>query len=57
MIKSHILNMLYVHEKCKISNFKFSKVWWATYYAFYWKFTALYSNERILQINQELTKL
>jgi len=49
--------MFYVHEKCKISDFKFSKVWWATYYAFGWKFTALYSNERILQIDQELIKL
>jgi len=26
MMKSHILNMFYGHEKCKISDFKFTKV-------------------------------
>ena len=25
-MESHIWNMFYVHEKCKISDFKFSKV-------------------------------
>jgi len=32
-------------------------VWWVTQYGFCWKFTAVCSSERILQIDQELTKL
>ena len=51
--------MFYVHKKCKISDFKFpkvisniSKVWWVNC-----TFSALCSSERILQIDQELTKL
>jgi len=33
------------------------KVWWVTQYEFCCKFTAVCSSERILQIDQELTKL
>jgi len=49
----------YVHEKCKISDFKFSKatqqhkVWWVTYYGFCWKLTTVCSSGRILQINKD----
>ena len=53
--------MCYVHEKCKISDFKFSQVMQQNTKGvvgnLIWKFTALYNSERILQIDQELTKL
>ena len=32
-------------------------MWWVTQYEFCWTFTAVCSSERILQIDQELTKL
>jgi len=59
--------MFYVHAKCTFVIFKFSKVmqcsnilkvWRVThFYGFCWKFTDVCSSERILQIDQELTKL
>jgi len=56
--------MFYVHETCKFLICKISKVMQqhtsgvvVTYYGFCWKFSALCSSERILQIDQELTKL
>ena len=56
--------MFYVHAKCKFLIFKLSKVMQqhtsgvvGNLMWFCWKFTALCSSERILQIDQELTKL
>ena len=54
--------MFHAHEKCKIYDFKFSKVMQQNTKGMVgyliWKFTAPYNSERIiLQIDQELTKL
>jgi len=56
--------MFYVHEKCKITDFKFSKVMQQhtqrVVGSLIWillEIYCLYSSERILQIDQELTKL
>jgi len=64
MIKSHNLKRVSRALELQISDFKVFQGNAATYLRcggnliyFCWKFTAVCSSERILQINQELTKL
>ena len=52
MIKSDIWNMFYMHKVRNFSSLSFPR-----WYGFCWKFIAFCSSDRILQIDQELTKL